>query len=42
MRCDEIERMVNRYIDHSLTIEELEEFLNHIGTCSSKRLESTA
>lgn len=35
MRCDEIERMVNRYIDHLLTIEELEEFLNHIGTCSS-------
>lgn len=35
MRCDAIERMVNRYIDHSLTLEELEGFLNHIEGCSS-------
>ena len=35
MKCRVAEGMVNRYINHTLTIDELEEFLEHISTCSS-------
>ena len=35
MNCRAAEGMVNRYINHTLNIDELEEFLEHISTCSS-------
>ena len=35
MNCQTAESMVNRYIEHSLSIYELEEFLNHVENCSS-------
>lgn len=35
MNCRTAEGMVNRYINHSLSIEEMEEFLDHIEQCSS-------
>lgn len=35
MKCRAAEGMVNRYINHTLSVEELEEFLEHISTCSS-------
>ena len=33
--CQKAEGMVNRYIGHTLSIEELEEFLDHIESCPS-------
>ena len=35
MNCRIAEGMVNRYINHDLPVEELEEFLAHIEECSS-------
>ncbi len=35
MDCHVAEGMVTRYINHTLTIRELEEFLEHINACSS-------
>ncbi len=35
MECSTAESMVNRYIDRSLNEEELEEFLEHVTSCSS-------
>lgn len=35
MNCRTAEGMVNRYINHTLSLEELEEFLEHIHGCSS-------
>ena len=35
MDCRTAEGMVNRYISHTLSIEEMEEFLDHIQNCSS-------
>lgn len=35
MNCRSAEGMVNRYINHDLPVEELEEFLAHIEKCSS-------
>ena len=35
MECSTAESMVNRYIDRSLKEEELEEFLEHVTSCSS-------
>lgn len=35
MDCRTAEGMVNRYISHTLSIEEMEEFLEHIQNCSS-------
>lgn len=35
MNCRTAEEMVNQYMNHTLSIEELEEFLNHIQSCSS-------
>ena len=35
MNCRMAEGMVSRYINHSLSVEELEEFLEHIEECSS-------
>lgn len=35
MNCRTAVGMVNRYINHMLSVEELGEFLDHIRTCSS-------
>ena len=35
MDCRTAESMVTRFIDHSLSVNELEEFLDHIETCPS-------
>lgn len=35
MNCRAAEGMVMRYINHTLSIEELEEFLEHVQSCSS-------
>lgn len=35
MDCSKAEGMVNRFINHSLSVKELEDFLNHIETCTS-------
>lgn len=35
MNCSKAESMIGRYIDHALPLEELEDFLAHIETCSS-------
>lgn len=35
MNCRTAEGMVNRYINHTLSVEQLEEFLDHIQECSS-------
>ena len=35
MDCRTAESMVTRFIDHSLSVNELEEFLDHIEHCSS-------
>lgn len=35
MNCRTAEEMVNRYMNHTLSVEETEEFLNHIQKCSS-------
>lgn len=35
MNCHTAEGMVSRYINHTLSVEELEEFLKHIQACSS-------
>lgn len=35
MKCHIAESMVNRYINHTLTLEELSAFLDHIENCSS-------
>lgn len=35
MNCRTAEGMVNRYINGTLSLEELEEFLEHIHSCSS-------
>lgn len=35
MTCSTAESMVNRYINHTLKTDELEEFLEHIQSCSS-------
>ena len=32
--CRTAESMVNRYIDHTLNVDELEEFLDHVESCS--------
>ena len=39
MDCNTAEDMVPRFIDHSLSYKELEQFLNHIDTCESCREE---
>ena len=33
--CRTEESMVNRYIDHTLNVDELEEFLDHVESCPS-------
>lgn len=33
--CCTAESMVNRYIDHTLNVDELEEFLDHVESCPS-------
>ena len=35
MNCRTAEGMVNGYMNHELSLKELEEFLDHIQTCSS-------
>jgi hypothetical protein len=35
MDCQKAEEMINCYINRTLSVEELEEFLNHISTCTS-------
>ena len=35
MDCRTAESMVNRYIDHTLRVDELEEFLDHVESCPS-------
>lgn len=35
MNCRTAEEMVNQYMNHTLSIEEMEEFLDHIQSCSS-------
>lgn len=35
MNCRTAEGMVNRYINRTLSLEELEEFLEHVHSCSS-------
>ena len=35
MNCQTAESMVTRYIEHDLSVEELEEFLDHVENCSS-------
>lgn len=35
MDCGTAESMVNRYIDHTLSVNELESFLEHVEECSS-------
>lgn len=35
MDCEIAEEMVNRYINHTLSLEEMESFLEHISTCPS-------
>ncbi len=35
MNCRAAEGMVTRYMDHTLSIKELEEFLEHVQSCSS-------
>ena len=35
MNCQTAESMVSRYIEHSLSVYELEEFLEHVEECSS-------
>lgn len=35
MDCRTAEGMVSRYLNHTLTIEELEAFLEHVKSCSS-------
>lgn len=35
MDCRTAESMVNRYIDHTLKVDELEEFLDHVESCPS-------
>ena len=37
MNCSTAESMVNRYINRTLSVEELEDFLEHIEECSSCR-----
>ena len=35
MDCQTAEEMVNRYINHTLSLEEMESFLEHISSCPS-------
>ena len=35
MNCQTAESMVNRYIEHDLSVNELEDFLNHVENCPS-------
>ena len=35
IECRIAESMVTQYINHSLSVDELEEFLNHVSHCSS-------
>lgn len=35
MNCQTAESMVNRYIEHDLSVEELEDFLEHVENCPS-------
>lgn len=35
MDCSKAENMIGRYIDHALPLDDLEDFLRHIETCSS-------
>lgn len=35
MNCQTAEGMVNRYIEHTLSLDELQEFLDHVENCSS-------
>lgn len=35
MDCRRAEELVNRYIDRSITIRDMEAFLDHVETCSS-------
>lgn len=35
MNCSAAEGMVTRYINHTLSIDELEDFLEHVESCSS-------
>ena len=35
IECRTAESMVTKYINHSLSVDELEEFLDHISHCSS-------
>lgn len=35
MNCQTAESMVNRYIEHDLSVDELEEFLKHVENCPS-------
>ena len=39
MDCNTAEDMVSRFIDHSLSYKQLEQFLDHIDTCESCREE---
>ena len=35
MNCQSAESMVSRYIEHNLSVDELEEFLEHVENCPS-------
>ena len=35
MNCQTAESMVNRYIEHDLSVDELENFLEHVENCPS-------
>ena len=35
MNCQTAESMVNRYIEHDLSVNELEDFLDHVENCPS-------
>lgn len=35
MNCQTAESMVTRYIEHDLSVEELEDFLDHVENCPS-------
>ncbi len=35
MNCQTAESMVNRYIEHDLSVDELEDFLEHVENCPS-------
>ena len=35
MTCRKAEEMVNKYIAHKLSVDELEDFLDHVESCSS-------